>query len=101
VETPPCAPGPVGALTPLEPATTATQLSFKFKKPASHGERIEEYNVEWTDKVRRGCVKQCLSGSGLYPDSQSGQWIRIRRIQKVKNKMAHKHKKKVKKFHVL
>jgi hypothetical protein len=41
----------VAALTPLEP--TATQLSFKFKKPASHGERIEEYNVEWSDKVRR------------------------------------------------
>ncbi len=70
VETPPCAPGPVGALTPLEPATTATQLSFKFKKPASHGERIEEYNVEWTDKVRRVLSSVCPD-----PDSQSGQSV--------------------------
>ena len=50
VEMPACVPGPVAALTPLE--ATATSVSFKFKKPACHGERIEEYNVEWTDKVR-------------------------------------------------
>jgi hypothetical protein len=80
--TPPCAPGPVGALTPLEPATTATQLSFKFKKPASHGERIEEYNVEWTDKVRRG-VEQC-SGSNQVSGSGSGGSRRL--------KMTHRYK---------
>jgi hypothetical protein len=49
VETPASVPGAVPALTPLD--TTASSLCFKFKKPPCHGERIEEYTVEWTDKV--------------------------------------------------
>ena len=54
LETPASVPGPVAALTPVD--TPATSVCFKFKKPACHGERIEEYNVEWTDKVRRHFV---------------------------------------------
>jgi len=70
VDTPPCVPGPVAALTALD--ATATQLTFKFKKPASHGERIEEYNVEWTDKVINKFPRffQCF-GSG-------SAWISIK-----------------------
>jgi predicted phage tail protein len=52
VETPACVPSPVAALTAVN--ATATSICFKFKKAACNGERIEEYNVEWTDKVSGG-----------------------------------------------